>query len=417
MPRTRRGGPMIHGLRMRNFYSFRDATEIRLTTTFKFAPDDSERFAPVFKDSSIRAPKVVALFGPNAAGKSTVLRALGFLSWFVQNSFGLQPGVALPCARFNDEECRRSPIALSIRFGAPADLSKATTLNSTHCEYEYSLTLSGGDLQPTTIKSETLAYWPPGASRRVRVFERDDEGIRGAHPFYLSGFQKPLQKVLRPNVSMISTLVQLGHDPSIALQNIARQVRSNILIERQEILDQFAANFYLQRPEVLSALNREIQRLDLGIEEVIVSKGPTAPHIPQTTFIHRGLASPIALPSESQGTRHFFRIFPVIFQTLETGGVAVIDEMDNSVHPLLLPEILRWFYDSSRNPLDAQIWFTCQSASLLQDLSKEEVFFCEKDEFGCTTAFGLKEITSVRRIDNYMKKYLGGSYGSVPHIG
>jgi hypothetical protein len=60
---------------------------------------------------------------------------------------------------------------------------------------------------------------------------------------------------------------------------------------------------------------------------------------------------------------------------------------------------------------------TCQSASLLETLDKEEVLFCEKDERGRTSVYSLKDIKSVRRGENYYKKYLGGTYGAVPHFG
>ena len=60
---------------------------------------------------------------------------------------------------------------------------------------------------------------------------------------------------------------------------------------------------------------------------------------------------------------------------------------------------------------------TCQNVSLLEELVKEEVFFCEKDSQGRTTVYGLQDIQAVRRGDNYYRKYLGDVYGAVPHLG
>ena len=88
------------------------------------------------------------------------------------------------------------------------------------------------------------------------------------------------------------------------------------------------------------------------------------------------------------------------------------------IHPLVLPEILRWFYDKEvRNPHDAQLWISCHSASLLDDLTKEEVAFCEKDATGRTSLYSLMDVQAVRRNDNFYRKYLSGVYGAVPHIG
>ena len=120
---------------------------------------------------------------------------------------------------------------------------------------------------------------------------------------------------------------------------------------------------------------------------------------------------------ESQGTRSFLKIFPLIAQALATGGLAVIDELDASIHPTILPEVLGWFHDPARNPNHAQLWMTCHNSSLLDFLEKDEVLFCEKDLAGRTSVYKLSDITGVRREDNFYRKYLSGIYGAVPHIG
>ena len=121
---------------------------------------------------------------------------------------------------------------------------------------------------------------------------------------------------------------------------------------------------------------------------------------------------------ESHGTRAFIKMFPRLANTLESGGIAIIDEFDAAIHPLLLPEILGWFYDSAhRNPLGAQIWMSCHSASLLEELTKEEVVLCEKNGAGQTEIFSLMDVEKVRRSDNLYRKYLSGVYGGVPNIG
>ncbi|HWJ39100.1 MAG TPA: AAA family ATPase, partial [Sphingomicrobium sp.] len=99
------------------------------------------------------------------------------------------------------------------------------------------------------------------------------------------------------------------------------------------------------------------------------------------------------------------------------GGVCIIDEFDASIHPLVLPEMIRWFYDDEgRNQFGAQLWFTCHSVSLLDNLTKEEVIICEKDRKGRTLAHSLMDV-KVRRDENLYRKYLSGAYGGVPQIG
>jgi hypothetical protein len=134
-------------------------------------------------------------------------------------------------------------------------------------------------------------------------------------------------------------------------------------------------------------------------------------------FEHTGLQAPLWFFVESEGTKQFVRIFPILWEVLQLGGIAVVDEIDSTIHPVLLPEILRWFYDPEINKHQAQLWISGHSASLLEELKKEEIFFTEKDEQGHTKVYGLKDIEAVRRVDNFYQKYLGGVYGAVPRIG
>lgn len=198
------------------------------------------------------------------------------------------------------------------------------------------------------------------------------------------------------------------------LRQAAETIISNVFIEKLETNDDNSVRYYVAHPNHLQALNREIERIDLGVRAMQIQAGANGPI---ALFQHQGLATPLPVQLESHGTRTFIRIFPLLNGALTTGGIAVIDELDLAIHPLVLPEIVRWFHDPERNPHNAQLWMTCQNVSLLEESVKEEVFFCEKDSQGRTTVYGLQDIQAVRRGDNYYRKYLGGVYGAVPHLG
>ena len=405
---------MLHRLEIGNFYSVREPQVIDLRAS-SHTPYGPGRTAPLWAGATERAPKVIVLFGANASGKSNVLKALSFLSWFVRESFRAAPESWMPYQRFNDEKSRDRPTHLAVHFSGPADLQRANDPDVTQCRYAYEVSLGGPGDQPPHVLSEVLKYWPPHAGRQVRLFERDEKGaVSAGKEFGLSGYRQALEKVLRPNASVISTLAQLKHPLATLLWQTAGLIQSNILIEKQEIDDVAIARYYAANPKQLELLNRDIQRIDMGVRSMRVQPGANGPI---ALFEHRGLATPLPVHLESHGTRLFVRIYPLLYQALETGGVAVVDELDLAIHPLVLPEMLRWFHDSERNPYDAQLWMTCNNASLLEDLVKEEILFCEKDDHGRTTVYGLRDVQAVRRSDNYYRKYLGGVYGAVPHLG
>ncbi len=320
---------MIHRLEVSNFYSIWKPQVIDLRVAAN-VPDSAGRFALTWRDAQERAPKVVALFGPNAAGKSNVLRSLGFLSWFVSQSFLHPPEGFLPYQRFNDDEGQGSPTRLGIRFAGPADTSKASDPATPQCCYAYEVVLAGDKAKPQRVISETLHYWPNVAGRQVRLFERKKDGsIRTGKSFTLAGYRSALHKILRPNASLISTLAQLDHPLALLGRQMATKIFSNLLMEKTETTEDIIVRYYAADPALLQYLNREIERVDLGIRKIDIKAGSNGP---VALFEHEGLTTPLPVQLESQGTRTFIRIFPLLYSALQTGGIAVVDE-SRCFHP------------------------------------------------------------------------------------
>jgi hypothetical protein len=411
-------GVMLYRLEIENFYSIRDPQVLDLRVA-KSVSDFPERFAPIFPHSDERVAKAIALFGPNGSGKSTVLRALSFVAWFLRESFQ-HKGPGLPCERFNDEESANRPIRLAVELGGLLELSgvpkTAEEIASADevgtFRYELHLQPTNGTIR--TVSHEALRMKRHGQGKWQRVFERKaDRTVLGSKAFPLSGFAQVVDKI-REDTSVVATLALFEHQASKVLSEAATGVFRNILIDRTDPGDQAAIQYFAQNPDAVAALNRELQRIDIGVEEMHIVQAATGP-VP--LFKHQGLHVEMPWGLESHGTRSFIRIYPLILLALQRGGIALIDELDQSIHPLILPEIVRWFYDPERNPHNAQLWMSCHSASLLDDLSKEEVVFCDKDSQGRSQIYSLMDVGAVRRTDNLYKKYLGGVYGAVPQVG
>lgn len=403
---------MLFRLEVENFYSIRERQVIDLRAAAN-APEDAGRLAPSWAGSKERTPKVVALFGANASGKSNVLKALSFVAWFAKESFNAPRDARMPFDRFNDLEMLEKPTHLAIHLAGLEDISQAGDPLAKQCPYAYEFSIGGG-ARPT-VEREALYYWPSTSSKRVKLFERLASGeVNATKAFGLSGFRQALEKVLRPDASVVATLTQLDHPFAKLLWNAANLLLTNILLERRDTPDDHLIRHYAANPRLVEIFNREIERIDVGIQAMELKPGDNGP---LAYFRHDGLAVPMPWIYESQGTRQFIRLYPMLLHALETGGVAVVDELDAAIHPLILPELLRWFYDPVRNPHDAQLWMSCHNASLLEELTKEEVLFCEKDRRGQTSVYGLRDIQAVRRSDNYYRKYLGGAFGAIPQVG
>ena len=111
-----------------------------------------------------------------------------------------------------------------------------------------------------------------------------------------------------------------------------------------------------------------------------------------------------------------YNLFPTLYYALQRGGISVIDELDNAIHSLMVPEIVALFLDSERNPHHAQLIAVCHNPSKLQILEKEEVYFAEKAADGATSIYGLKDIKGVKRESNIYTNYLAGAFGGIPRV-
>lgn len=409
---------MLFKLEVENFFSIRDLQVLDLSIDCKI-PDSEGRFAPIFDGADVRAPKVVALYGANASGKTTVLRALEFIITMIRTSVERTVEGLIGCERFNDEESCERPIRLAIELGGIMNLSSSLMRRAEAGEpvergvYRYELEIKVKEGVARHILTEALRQKPNGQGKWQRLFERDSEGrIKDSKAFSLSGFQH-LAKTLAGNHTVLSSFAKFQHPTAQLFVDAARKAVFQIE-PVHSFADKEVIEYLKSQPYVLSRLNDELSRIDVGVEGLRFQETPNGPFL---QFKHSGLQMEMPWQLESHGTRAFIKMFPFLVQALDRGGMVAIDEMDAAFHPVVLPELIRWFYDKgSRNQSDAQLWLTCHSASLLDDLHKEEIVICEKDRQGRTRVYSLMDV-KVRRDENHYRKYLSGAYGGVPHLG
>jgi hypothetical protein len=397
---------MIHKIIIENFFSVADRQEMDFWVPAN-APD-----LGCFRDSRAvpaqRLPLIIALYGPNASGKSTVLRAITTTAWFAQHSFTLLPNNAIPLFNpYAHNNWWNRPTKITIEYEGRLEA------NTPPAVFRYELHIGHEPNKfGSEVSYESLSYAPHGKFRRI--FERHRQKFTFGREFGITNGDSRIQSI-RPNASVISTLAQLNHKLSSDFILSLRGLQTNIIgLDKANGGLNNALSFYAQSPDYLKRLNNELSRLDLGLEEMKIHPGNTGPI---ATFKHFGLDCDIVLAQESAGTRRFIEIFPFLQFVLDVGGVAVIDELDTDVHPLLIPELFRWFYDKQRNPKGAQLLFTAHNPAILDELEKEQVFFSEKPSGKPTRIYGAGEIKGLRREPSLMKKYLSGELGAVPHIG
>jgi hypothetical protein len=128
----------------------------------------------------------------------------------------------------------------------------------------------------------------------------------------------------------------------------------------------------------------------------------------------QGYQKEMKIAAQSDGTVRLLTLIPALYAAIYQGKVLFVDEIDNSIHPNLMFNLLRFYADQ---PSKGQLIFTTHTTHLLnqQELMRpDEVWLTEKKE-GATELYSLNEF-KLHNTLNIENGYLEGRYGGVPEI-
>ncbi|WP_424891516.1 AAA family ATPase [Streptomyces sp. XH2] len=384
------------------------------------------------RDAGGKPVPVAVLFGANAAGKSNVVDALHFMANLVRTSHrDAEPGAGLV----------RSPFLLDQESAAAASWYVVDlVLDGVRHTY-------GFGLDDERIRDEWL-YRYHGGERRT-VFQRSGDDIR-----FGDGEPRPeldlVRSITEPNALFLTVAArsrQAGVQPVYAwFMNVRfRAGGAHGSPDPGSLLR-------LQDPQRAASIVALLRAADLGIEDMGVEDFDAADASERlslrgfadrlmrelrrtelstclfTTTTARvwvqqkgrgGSSTRLGLEDQSQGTRMLFDYAGPVLDTLEQGGILIVDEVDASLHPRITAHLIRLFQEPATNPHAAQLLLTTHDVSLLgrcggeEVLRRDQIWFVEKDRHGESALYPLSDFEP-RDGENRERRYLGGSYGAVP---
>ncbi|MES0489890.1 MAG: ATP-binding protein [Leptospirales bacterium] len=197
---------------------------------------------------------------------------------------------------------------------------------------------------------------------------------------------------------------------------------SNIKSERREIKEFFGDEGSEKLNNLIEELEKDKDRMavlrsDAGDEVVLVRENEEI-FIKQLQLEHTGgedLKAYFNLGEESDGTIRLLDFIPAFKNVVSGNKVFIIDEIERSIHPLLIKELVNKF--SKDNNTNGQLIFSTHESNLLdQDLFRQdEIWFVEKDNKGRTDLYSLSDYKEHSTID-IRRGYLAGRYGSIPFL-
>ena len=143
-----------------------------------------------------------------------------------------------------------------------------------------------------------------------------------------------------------------------------------------------SAQHFLDNPVQREQMVDLLSKWDLGLRNVLIKKidGTLTDGSPSSVLVPYGVHKmrngdgfEVPFTFESSGTQGAFVLLANLLSALAKGGLAVIDELENDLHPHMLEPILDLFANKDTNPHGAQLLFTCHAVQVLNMLHKSQV--------------------------------------------
>jgi len=175
--------------------------------------------------------------------------------------------------------------------------------------------------------------------------------------------------------------------------------------------------------EFLKLADTGINHIETRLKSSFAHRSSTYSHnrddIYELTLVHRTKSSETAFTVDqvSSGTRSLLALAGHLVHCITKGGLLVVDELDSSLHPLIVQLIIQLFQSSS-NDRGAQLIFSTHDATLLDApwlLRRDQVWLTDKGTDQATTLTSLHEFKT-RKGEALERGYLRGRYGGVPFI-
>lgn len=396
---------MILKIEFENFFSIRDRVRIDFRAANIKTALARELSHNVMLWNGVHVLKSIGLFGPNASGKSNIMKAVDFCCRLILNSHLNNEGVVFNFEPFKFDGWQKKPSKFLIDFVCDG------------IEYEYSF-----ELTKTKILSESLYHYPVG--RRAKVFVRNNND---KYSFGTGVINKPTDVVLNTSGKNLFLSRASSMNREIA-QKLYRYFLNQFLlglvnVNEMMVLDSF--NTY--KKVILKAL--EICDTDITDIEARKEQIPTPVAIPGQGELSFKLVDVLKFKTfhrnqknvmfdldmeESNGTRKLFQILIRLLDVIKNRKGIMMDEFDMGLHTRLADFILDLIHASE----GSQLLFSSHNTNLIdvKRLRRDQIVFVNKSEDGATEVYSLYDFKDFRENMDAEKGYIQGRFDAVPYI-
>ena len=430
---------MLLRLIAENILSFKDATEFNTFPSSKSHNHDNHRV----ECGHASILRMSALYGANGAGKSNLMNVLGLLQTMVKletlNKFDFNN---MPFM-FNSRSTEK-PMGIAIEF-----------YNNNNIFY-YHIEFSHKEV----VTEELLLSQK---SKDVELFTRKGSAISINSKYVGKGintqFTDALKRIVRPDMLLLSFLGKYYSNESLYVADAYQWLENKLQIVLPIYANVFVPYLLNTNSDFAKIVSETLPELKTGISQLkvkktilkdddikeeglilLVKQAKDYPGTPKTYFtkndimniiyedgkvyalklvaVHNkidGSTVEFPLQNESDGTRRLIEYMPLLFDIINSDSVYVVDEIERSLHPIMIKDIIRKISESQS--AKGQLIFTTHESCLLDQsiFRPDEIWFAQKDVEQATQLYPLSDF-NIHKTANIENGYLDGRYGGIPFL-
>lgn len=413
-----------------NVKSFKQQKEFSLISSSKIQEEEHE-----IKEGRISIIKNAGIFGANASGKSNIVKAIKIAKDFIVSGRVKERNI-----EFLDCEDKESSFNFNLLldediYSFSFSLRKSGVVSNYLVSDESIVTLNKDGSIKKIIYSKKDNIFIGKNNSTLKIFYERYTSL--PHMLFLTYMNQPDKVLIDNEVSnQLNKIFTFFYRDLIIVDSIVSNYGiindsniddiSNILksydtgIESAKFIKDDTQDFLKNLPPFILDnffANPNSKRISISNENELINIKKTKNGLVEVTKLvikHKNIASNFTFSDESHGTKRLFYLIGLLLGGEIRNKVFVIDEIEEGCHPNLINKLLLDFQNKNRNN-NAQLIFTTHLSSLMDDfLRKDEIYFIEKDNFGCSDIYSLLEYKD--RTTNISKRYLEGRFGAVPNL-
>ena len=420
---------MILKFKVSNFLSIREEQVLDFTAS----TDNTYEDYAVVKIKNTRISKLGVVYGPNASGKSNILKALAWLihSLLLNNVRKLTSGTG--CIPFlMDKESRSHTSCFYLTF----------FIGDT--KYEYTV-----ELDSNRIFKEELYYYPN--NRRALFYDREWNETKGnstinfGNTLELTATQRLfIESNCVANITVLSAYKNSNVEKNKALETLYSYLEETMLpmLDQRMDLESFANDVVRLGADSKQFICDMLNQADFNISDLYINEEQgevseddlekyrkvarilglpeiQGKHIAREElfFTHKtpfytGDLSNIA---ESDGTNRMYGLSALMYILTKSNQILVCDELESSLHYDLFTHIVKTFLVNSER---GQLIFATHNLLLLDEeyIRRDMVHFASKSEAGTTQVYRAKDFGLHKEV-SILNAYRAGKLGAKPQLG